>query len=92
MVQEMALLSTQIDGLKLTARGKVRDIYEVDDKSLLFVATDRLSAFDVIMKNVRSLTVKCQNLGVTLQYDICNREFQEKAKSWRKWVHSGFRI
>ncbi|TPX34250.1 phosphoribosylaminoimidazolesuccinocarboxamide synthase [Synchytrium microbalum] len=46
-----ALLETQIDGLKLLARGKVRDIYEVDDKSLLFVATDRLSAFDVIMKN-----------------------------------------
>jgi phosphoribosylaminoimidazole-succinocarboxamide synthase len=38
--------------LKLVARGKVRDLYEVDDKSLLFVATDRISAFDVIMKNV----------------------------------------
>lgn len=37
--------------LKLVARGKVRDLYEVDDKSLLFVATDRLSAFDVIMQN-----------------------------------------
>lgn len=38
--------------LKLVARGKVRDLYEVDEKSLLFVATDRISAFDVIMKNV----------------------------------------
>ncbi|KAI8378864.1 phosphoribosylaminoimidazole-succinocarboxamide synthase [Choanephora cucurbitarum] len=37
--------------LKLIARGKVRDLYEVDEKSLLFVATDRISAFDVIMKN-----------------------------------------
>jgi phosphoribosylaminoimidazole-succinocarboxamide synthase len=35
------------------ARGKVRDLYEIDDNSLLFVATDRISAFDVIMSNVR---------------------------------------
>ncbi|CDS05223.1 Putative Phosphoribosylaminoimidazole-FT succinocarboxamide synthase [Lichtheimia ramosa] len=47
----MALLSSECPDLKLVARGKVRDLYEVDDKSLLFVATDRLSAFDVIMKN-----------------------------------------
>jgi phosphoribosylaminoimidazole-succinocarboxamide synthase len=38
--------------LTLVARGKVRDLYEVDDNSLLFVATDRISAFDVIMSNV----------------------------------------
>jgi phosphoribosylaminoimidazole-succinocarboxamide synthase len=31
------------------ASGKVRDIYEVDDKHLLFVASDRMSAFDVVM-------------------------------------------
>ncbi|RUS19171.1 hypothetical protein BC937DRAFT_87901 [Endogone sp. FLAS-F59071] len=37
--------------LKLITRGKVRDLYEVDDKTLLFVATDRISAFDVIMKD-----------------------------------------
>jgi phosphoribosylaminoimidazole-succinocarboxamide synthase len=34
----------------LVSRGKVRDIYEIEDK-LLFVATDRISAFDVIMKS-----------------------------------------
>lgn len=39
---------TELPELKLLARGKVRDVYEVDDKSLLFVATDRLSAFDVV--------------------------------------------
>ena len=38
--------------LTLIARGKVRDLYEVDESTLLFVATDRISAFDVIMKNV----------------------------------------
>ncbi|KAI7899816.1 phosphoribosylaminoimidazole-succinocarboxamide synthase [Cokeromyces recurvatus] len=48
----MALLNSDCPELKLIARGKVRDLYEVDEKSLLFVATDRISAFDVIMKNV----------------------------------------
>ncbi|KAG2227337.1 hypothetical protein INT45_004292 [Circinella minor] len=47
----MALLSSECPDLKLIARGKVRDLYEVDEKSLLFVATDRISAFDVIMTN-----------------------------------------
>ncbi len=46
-----ALLETCCPDLTLLARGKVRDIYEVDDRHLLFVATDRISAFDVIMKN-----------------------------------------
>lgn len=47
-----ALHSTNLDGLlPLVARGKVRDIYEVDSKTLLFVATDRISAYDVVMEN-----------------------------------------
>ena len=37
--------------LKLLARGKVRDIYQVDDEKLLLVATDRLSAFDLVMES-----------------------------------------
>ena len=44
----MALLRTEFPGLKLLNRGKVRDLYEVDGK-LLMVATDRMSAFDVVM-------------------------------------------
>ncbi|EGF78924.1 hypothetical protein BATDEDRAFT_90103 [Batrachochytrium dendrobatidis JAM81] len=47
----MALIQTNCPDLKFIARGKVRDIYEVDEHSLLFVATDRISAFDVIMKS-----------------------------------------
>jgi phosphoribosylaminoimidazole-succinocarboxamide synthase len=35
--------------LKLWRRGKVRDVYEVDAERLLIVATDRVSAFDVVM-------------------------------------------
>jgi phosphoribosylaminoimidazole-succinocarboxamide synthase len=37
--------------LKLFARGKVRDTYELNDKELLMVATDRLSAFDHVLPN-----------------------------------------
>ena len=36
-------------GLPHLASGKVRDIYELDDKHLLFVTSDRMSAFDVVM-------------------------------------------
>ncbi len=43
-----ALLGTELPGIKLVNRGKVRDIYDLGD-ALLFVATDRLSAFDVVM-------------------------------------------
>lgn len=47
-----AVVSTTCPKLELIARGKVRDLYRVDQHSLLFVATDRISAFDVIMNNV----------------------------------------
>jgi phosphoribosylaminoimidazole-succinocarboxamide synthase len=43
------LLETFLPGVKLFSRGKVRDVYELGDK-LLIVATDRLSAFDVVMR------------------------------------------
>ena len=46
-----AMFQSYIPHLKLLARGKVRDIYEADDQHLLIVATDRLSAYDVIMPN-----------------------------------------
>ena len=36
--------------LRHLRRGKVRDVYEVDDERLLLVATDRVSAFDVVMR------------------------------------------
>ena len=42
--------STHIPGLNLLGRGKVRDIYEVDAQTLLIVTTDRMSAFDVVMR------------------------------------------
>ena len=44
-----ALFESDIPGLPLIGRGKVRDIYSVDDDHLLIVTTDRLSAYDVIL-------------------------------------------
>jgi phosphoribosylaminoimidazole-succinocarboxamide synthase len=44
----MTLLRTEIEGLDLVHRGKVRETYRVDDERLLLVASDRLSAFDVV--------------------------------------------
>ncbi|MFN3781648.1 MAG: phosphoribosylaminoimidazolesuccinocarboxamide synthase, partial [Candidatus Kapaibacteriota bacterium] len=43
-----AIYKTDFADIKLKNRGKVRDIYELDN-FLLFVATDRISAFDVVM-------------------------------------------
>jgi len=53
MAEATALLQTNCPDLRLIARGKVRDIYELpgDPSKLLFVATDRISAFDVVMEN-----------------------------------------
>ena len=44
------IVKTNLKGLKLLGRGKVRDIYDLGEH-LLIVATDRISAFDVIMQN-----------------------------------------
>ncbi len=49
-MHDNAVISTELKGLKLFSRGKVRDVYEAGD-NLLIVATDRISAFDVIMSD-----------------------------------------
>ena len=43
------LTSTNLKSLKKIYAGKVRELYEIDDKRMLMIATDRLSAFDVIL-------------------------------------------
>ncbi len=48
-VMSPPLFESSIKSLPLLSRGKVRDIYAVDEKRLLIVTTDRLSAFDVVM-------------------------------------------
>jgi phosphoribosylaminoimidazole-succinocarboxamide synthase len=40
---------TNLSGLSLIHRGKVRDVYEVNERQLLLVATDRISAFDCVL-------------------------------------------
>ena len=45
------MFKSKVSNLNLLARGKVRDIYDIDDKYLMIVATDRLSAYDVVMPN-----------------------------------------
>jgi phosphoribosylaminoimidazole-succinocarboxamide synthase len=44
-----ALIQTDLGSLPLTARGKVRDIYALSADQLLFVASDRISAFDHVL-------------------------------------------
>ena len=45
------LHTSNIKSLPLLHKGKVRDIYDIDDDHMLIVTTDRISAFDVVMPN-----------------------------------------
>lgn len=48
-----AVIKVDLQGkLPNLASGKVRDLFTIDDSTLLFVASDRISAFDVVMENV----------------------------------------
>lgn len=49
-------------GLKKIASGKVREIFEVDEHTLLFVASDRISAYDVILTNVSEVKLRSAQL------------------------------
>lgn len=49
-MSEQVILTTEIPGLPRQTTGKVRDVYRVGDDALLLVATDRISAFDVVMR------------------------------------------
>lgn len=51
MTAPTALYQSELKSLQLIARGKVRDIYAIDDDTMLIVTTDRLSAFDVILSD-----------------------------------------
>jgi phosphoribosylaminoimidazole-succinocarboxamide synthase len=49
MTSAATLLQTSLSDLKLLRRGKVRDVYQIDDDQVLIVATDRISAFDSVL-------------------------------------------
>jgi phosphoribosylaminoimidazole-succinocarboxamide synthase len=46
--ESSVIFESNIENLELIAKGKVRDIYRIDDQHMLIVSTDRLSAFDVV--------------------------------------------
>ncbi|KAK9450993.1 uncharacterized protein V1518DRAFT_412269 [Limtongia smithiae] len=76
----MALTSTDLHAaLPLLAQGKVRDIYAIDDSTLLFVATDRISAYDVIMKNgiqdKGKLLTQISKFWFSLLGDVCPNHY-----------------
>ncbi|HEY0319396.1 MAG TPA: phosphoribosylaminoimidazolesuccinocarboxamide synthase [Pyrinomonadaceae bacterium] len=49
MTATAPVLETSFSDLQLVKRGKVRDVYSVDDEHFLIVATDRISAFDCVL-------------------------------------------
>ena len=70
--------------LKFVSRGKVRDLYEIADNDevedakrkesyLLFIATDRISAFDVVLKNVGPFFLRPADLELSLIAGTCHR-------------------
>lgn len=86
---------TDITVYPLLARGKVRDIYEIDSETLLLVTTDRMSAFDVVMKQpvpykgviLNQLTLfwmgRFEQLVPNHILESDARAFPEKLKPWR---------
>jgi phosphoribosylaminoimidazole-succinocarboxamide synthase len=66
-----AIVNIDIQGkLPKVASGKVRDLYAIDDDTLLFVASDRISAYDVIMENVSSIGQHSKSSNPRLEYTI----------------------
>ena len=69
------LYASQLPSLKWLRQGKVRDIYEVDAEHLLIVATDRLSAFDVVLPtpSPRKATFsrRCRISGLRASQALC---------------------
>jgi len=61
----------RLEGLDFVTSGKVRDIYNVDENTLLFVTSDRLSCFDVVMKT-----------GIPAKGKLLN----QITSFWLKWV------
>ena len=55
----MALMHSSDLPLPRVAQGKVRDVYAVDDDRLLLIATDRVSAFDVVMAEAVRTRAAC---------------------------------
>ena len=60
---------TRLENLELIGRGKVRDIYAIDDAHMLIVTTDRFSAFDVVFADPPFLSEEClTKTAVTIKF------------------------
>lgn len=73
------LLETSLPGGTLFSRGKVRDIYELSGERLLIIATDRLSAFDVVMRegipNKGRVLTQLSCFWFGMFWDVCRNHF-----------------
>lgn len=69
---EKVITFTKFEGIKFLKSGKVRDIYDLDD-SLLFVASDRISAFDVVLPNGIPFKGKVLNLVSNFWFDVSRK-------------------
>ncbi len=78
---------TQLTSLKKIYSGKVRDLYEIDDQRMLMVASDRLSAFDVILDDPipgkgQILTAISNSWSDPLKDVVPNHLTGDKWKTW----------
>jgi len=90
---ESTLLESSLSNLTLLSRGKVRDVYSTSDPStLLFIATDRISAYDIVLNNVRLRTLLLPRLVHHSQFRAdTSRGFLRKAKSSLRYPYFGLK-
>src|ERR1041385_3187190 len=86
------LLQTSLSDLNLLRRGKVRDVYTVDDERLLIVATDRISAFDCVLptpieRKGEVLTALSEFWFEQLKDVVANHLFESNVEAMLPMVH-----
>ena len=88
------VLHTNVKELSLTHRGKVRDVYEINGKHLLLVATDRISAFDCILPNpipykgavlTALSTFWFKRLGHLTEHHLITSDFEKMPETVRQY-------
>jgi phosphoribosylaminoimidazole-succinocarboxamide synthase len=85
---------TNVKELSLTHRGKVRDVYKINSKHLLLVATDRISAFDCILPNpipykgavlTALSTFWFKRLGHLIEHHLITSDFDKMPETVRQY-------
>lgn len=93
MTGSAPVLQTSLSDLQLVRRGKVRDVYAIDDEHLLIVATDRISAFDSVLptpiaRKGEVLTALSRfwfdRLGHIVPHHLITTEIEEMPESVRR--------